>query len=226
MKEKLIIERQWFVYTLQDPRELGVVRYVGWTVDVSRRLRLHCIDDSRDQTNCGRWKRKLLKDGVLPVIFVVETGNGDGCKEAEKKWISFYRNQVGDRLTNVNSGGSGHIGHVVSAEVREKLRRSRLGKRASPETIRKLRGQKRCEAAREKMRKAHLGVPLSKEHAAAVAAAHRGLRRTEASKEKTRISLKKHYEQYGTRKLSKATKNKIRAALKRFHANKRLKAPL
>ena len=40
--------RPWFIYTLKDPRT-DEVRYVGWTVDLKRRLRLQSHDPSQGE---------------------------------------------------------------------------------------------------------------------------------------------------------------------------------
>lgn len=139
------------------------MRYVGWTINVVRRLKHHLYyaRTARDRTRCGRWKQSLLQAGVSPVLRVVESGvEGDG-KDAEVRWVAHFRALVGDRLTNLTDGGDGTAGHTVSPEARAKISAARKGRKATPE-------------ARANMRAAHLGVPLPRAQVEKISAANRG----------------------------------------------------
>lgn len=139
------------------------MRYVGWTVNVARRLKHHLYyaQSARDRTRCGAWKRSLLQAGVTPVLQVVESGvEGDG-KEAEVRWVAYFRVLVGKRLTNLTDGGDGTAGYTVSPETRAKISAARKGSKATPE-------------ARAKMRASHLGVPLPRAQVEKTRAANRG----------------------------------------------------
>lgn len=121
-------QRSWVVYTLHDPRNPEEIRYVGKTHQNPPRLRLkHHLGDARGtvcQTHCIRWVRQVLKDGVRPVMTIIENGVGKGWVEAEIKWIKFYRDQ-GMPLTNLTDGGDGTLGYRVTDEEIE-IRRKRM----------------------------------------------------------------------------------------------------
>jgi hypothetical protein len=155
--------RPWFVYTLHDPFEPEVVRYVGWTTDPKRRLKTHLRDarTGRDQTHCGNWKRSVFALGVSPVMTIVESGTGGGYGEAEMRWVAHYRSIVGKKLTNLTEGGDGTLGRVNSPEHRACISAYRKGRKATPE-------------ARENMRAAHLGMGHTPEQTAKIAAANQG----------------------------------------------------
>lgn len=158
--------RTWHVYTLHDPREPGVIRYVGWTIDPKKRLYKHISDAKlgRDQTYCGNWKRSLLRDGVRPILTVIETGKGDGWKEAEVRWVAHFQ---GRRLTNLTEGGEGTLGY-----------KHRRKWHHTPEQKAKIgaahRGRKHSSEAKANMREAHLGKKHTPEQTAKIAAANKG----------------------------------------------------
>ena len=86
------------IYGLFDPSD-RCLRYVG----KAHRLREIRLQEHLDEAKLGRnsdfheWVRRLLKDGSRPEIFVLERVPGEkSWQEAEKKWISFWRN--GDLL--------------------------------------------------------------------------------------------------------------------------------
>lgn len=119
---------EWFVYTLKDPRN-GDVRYVGWTVNIKRRLYLHIwhSDKSKERDSWkARWISSLIAEGVSPEIEVVESGIGDGWKVAEPKWIAHFR-ILGFKLTNLTDGGDGTRGAIRSEETRRKISASGKG---------------------------------------------------------------------------------------------------
>lgn len=168
----------WFIYTLTDPREATVVRYVGVTNDVHRRAREHRNRalSGKDSTRCGNWKRKLLGEGVLPSLAVVESGYGSNWAEAETKWISHFRSEVGDRLCNLTEGGQGARGHHCSEETRTKLRTLKIGSKAS-------------EEARASMRRAQAGRKASPETKAKMSLARRGRVKSPEHRENIRRGL-------------------------------------
>jgi hypothetical protein len=101
----------WVVYVLKDPRT-NAVRYVGWTaIDPALRLHRH-IKDSRRKTayRSSAWIVSLTRAGFDPQIEVIEQGVGSAWKEAERRWIAFYRAN-GNRLTNLTDGGEGSPGY-------------------------------------------------------------------------------------------------------------------
>lgn len=98
---------KWVIYTLKDPRS-EEIRYVGFTKrDPAVRMRYHLRDTGT--TYRHRWINSLLAVGVSPVMQLVHRGDGPGWQEAERAWISFFRN-FGCRLVNSTEGGEGLVG--------------------------------------------------------------------------------------------------------------------
>lgn len=108
----------WSIYALVDPRS-NEVRYVGWTTNTLYvRLRRHICDSVRKRcTYKDRWVASLIDIGVRPLIEVLETGSGKGHGEAEKRWISYFKNS-GAKLTNHTDGGDGAPNRFTVAERR------------------------------------------------------------------------------------------------------------
>ncbi len=163
---------RWFVYTLHDPRDISVVRYVGWTTNPARRLRWHIRDarNGKDRTRCGNWKRMILAKGLNPVMAIVDTGFDTGHDVSERKWIAHYRS---DKLTNLTDGGDGTPGRTLSPEQRARISAFRKGQKASPE-------------ARENMRLAHLGRKHTPEQTAKIVSANTGRKQSEEERSRRR----------------------------------------
>ncbi len=183
--------RQWFIYTLSDPRT-GEVRYVGKTFNPTHRLAVHVAYGGRKHTRSSRWIGGLRKLGARPVMAIVESGQGDAHEAAERSWIAALR-ALGVRLTNHEPGGRGsgsmsaetkakigaaHRGVPRPESVKEKCRINNLGKKRSAETREKIRraktGLKHSESTRRKMSDAHLGHTVSAETRELIAASKRG----------------------------------------------------
>jgi hypothetical protein len=153
------------IYALVDPRS-GELRYVGKTsLTVERRLSAHASNVRRGlHSHKHHWLRDVMRAGLEPSTAVLEVvPPGDDWIEAEKFWIGYFR-FLGARLVNQCDGGQGTSGISFSAEHRERLRVSHLGKKRSPEHNAKMaeihrrawaRGRARgwTEASYEKMRK-------------------------------------------------------------------------
>jgi hypothetical protein len=168
----------WFIYTLADPRAPNVIRYVGWTLNVKRRIHQHLTSTKtgRDQTYCGQWKRSLLKAGVTPLLTVIETGNGDGWITAETFWIRHYRKRFGASLTNHTEGGEGfRAKHTDATKLKMSAAQKGRPKNRSPEHTTNLMAalQQRQWSAetRAQMRAAHLGKKATIEHKANISRA-------------------------------------------------------
>ncbi len=176
--------RPWYIYGLYDPREPEVIRYVGWTIRANPQQRLtHHVGEARAgrvQTFKARWIRKLLSEGVKPLMQVIETGVGAGWDAAEIRWIAQHRAIVGDRLTNGTLGGEGCPGRVVTEEQRLKLR----AHRHTAETCARIgaahRGKTNSTETRAKISEARSRQVLSPDHGAKIGAALRGRKKTPA----------------------------------------------
>lgn len=176
------------IYSLRDPRT-AVVRYVGYTrQDVLLRVKRHLREARAGvRTYKGNWLRELLTLGLVPIAEVLEEV-GEHWQERERFWISSFGSV--DALVNGTAGGDGRVGHVVSAEVREKIAatlrgrklspavRARVsaglrGKKKSPEHVAKLTGLRRSDATRARISAAKKGRPVAASHRRKIAAALR-----------------------------------------------------
>jgi hypothetical protein len=118
--EKPIDTRPTFIYVLKESID-GEVRYVGKTVrKLENRLSGHICDKTRSYRT--HWIQSLLRDGVAPVIELIETVPYDqDWVEREKYWIKYYRD-AGCNLVNATDGGEGACGRACSDETRTKMR--------------------------------------------------------------------------------------------------------
>ncbi len=195
-------EREWFVYALTDPRD-DQVRYVGWTGNLKLRLYQHIYYSATEKTYKAHWISQLTGLGLTPGYIVLESGTGEGYKEAEIKWINHYKDS-GCRLTNLTNGGDGTNGYVQTEEAKEHLRRLNTGKKQSKETIekrvQKLTGQKRTPEMRERMSALQKGRTLSEESRQKLKNRPKGIRNTEEQKQKISASLKGRIKSEETRR--------------------------
>lgn len=149
-----------FIYGLIDPETLEC-RYIGKSIRPRQRVDNHM----QDKTNCHRthWLRGLKAKGLWPDIVVLETVEGGWpWQESERFWIA-YAKQQGWPLTNNTSGGDGVPD--LPAETRERMRKTWLGRKCTPEHIEKTRqsklGTKASAETRAKMSKAHKGRTIT-----------------------------------------------------------------
>lgn len=167
-----------FIYTLSHPIT-NEVRYVGKTINLKERLQGHLED--KGPTYKRKWISKLKREGLIPVIEVLEEFQGEHISEwqqAERFWIETLR-FYGCRLTNACAGGID--GNRYPPEVRLKMsllkkgkplplnHKSRIkGKVASAETRLKISiagmGRKWTESQRQKIIAARKGLVMNVGH--------------------------------------------------------------
>jgi hypothetical protein len=94
------------IYMLQDPRNLAV-RYIGATTQsLSRRLTGHIYDGKkRTSSHKAKWIKSLLKQGLSPVIQLIE--ECVNWQERERFWCEHYR--LITPLVNSTKGGEGIV---------------------------------------------------------------------------------------------------------------------
>jgi len=174
-----IVERN-LVYALVDPRT-AEVRYVGKTIRGVERIREHTQSSSldREETYKARWIRSLRRDGLAPVIRILEAQpTRKQLNEAEVRWIAYGR-ESGWPLTNLTDGGEGALGR--NPESIAKFRAKMIGHPVSAETRAKISAANKIAYASPKLRKLvgdrARGKELSPEARALISAA--GVRRFE-----------------------------------------------
>lgn len=143
---------EWvFIYALADPLD-GRIRYIGKSIRPTHRLTNHC----NEKPTCHRtkWIHSLLKEGRRPVLGVLERiSPGGNWQVAERAWISYAR-ENGWPLVNGTDGGDGVSG--LSQESKDRMSRTWLGRKHSPESIAKIgaasRGMTHTEEYKQMMR--------------------------------------------------------------------------
>src|SRR4029077_9963692 len=110
--------REWVIYALVDPRD-NCARYVGKTVDLTRRVKNHLADKSANRK--AHWLRSLVAAGHAPSVIVLERGTG-AWDVSERHWIAWYRADGCD-LTNLTPGGDGVS--EMAPETRERIAATR-----------------------------------------------------------------------------------------------------
>lgn len=144
-------ERPWYIYALSFPNYFSPF-YVGKTVSPKSRLKQHLRDKA--DTHKARLVRKMLAEGLSPIMLILEEGIGD-WQEAEKAWIAYFPS-----LTNLTPGGEGV--QEMADSTKQLLRKAQL------ETW-KRNGHKEKIITPERNRKisrALKGKPKTKEHIA------------------------------------------------------------
>jgi hypothetical protein len=115
MEEKEVVspsepKKTVYLYALMDPREPDIVRYIGKTDNISRRLSEHIAGSRNEEaiTPKDLWIKGLLKAGVSPEIKLVETvvwRYDPEWADREMACIEKYRRE-GHPLTNKALGGN------------------------------------------------------------------------------------------------------------------------
>lgn len=107
-----------FIYTLIDPTT-NEIRYVGKANNPERRLSSHIYQHS-DASNPHKhnWIKKLRRQGLRPIMQIVEICADSEWKQREKYWIAKYR-KSNHKLLNISAGGDDG---GKSDEGRERLR--------------------------------------------------------------------------------------------------------
>lgn len=122
------------VYALCDPETLEI-RYIGKSVSGLRRPKAHTSPHSlKSPTHKNRWIKSLLRQGLYPLIVVLEDVRSQVCLgQAEIRHIRCAR-LLGVRLTNATDGGDGALGRKWSASQHERMMRALKG-RPRPRTV-------------------------------------------------------------------------------------------
>lgn len=91
-----------FIYGLKCPLS-NKIRYVGKSVNPQQRFKNHINYEIKSDTHKARWLNKLIKQGLLPELIIIEGTIIMQWEEREKYWIAYYKND----LTNETIGGEG-----------------------------------------------------------------------------------------------------------------------
>ncbi len=197
-----------FIYALLDPRT-GAIRYVGKADDPQKRLGDHLRQCKCGESYRAHWLRQLLRDGLRPLLEVVDEVAQSEWAAVECAYVTFYKEQ-GCELVNATPGGDGMgagelhplFGRPRSPEVRAKLSAANKGKTLSPEV-------------RAKLRAAHNGKIFSPERCANMSAAQKGKPASAAKLVKLKAL---HAANRGRRPTPEQTARKVAAQTGRKHS--------
>ena len=172
------------IYALKDS-STQEVRYVGKTVNPNLRRWQH--KKAKDaKSYCARWIRSI--NGLIDFVELEWVMPGGDWIEAERRWISYYRDQNA-RLTNVTGGGEGC--YSPTQEYRDRISARTMGNqyakgyRHTPEAIQKISdanrgkgkalGHRHDEATKKKIGDASRGKINSPETIGKMKDAHQAL---------------------------------------------------
>lgn len=128
----------WVVYTLASSLTPDVIRYVGITNDLRRRISHHISESRRYSTRKARWVASVLREGGEIFVRIDMQGLTQiAAKAREVELIAAFR-KAGSDLTNLTDGGDGAVGRRHSADARAKMADAKRGTTASAETRRKM----------------------------------------------------------------------------------------
>jgi len=162
--------RKCVIYKIENPN--GRI-YIGKTFDFSKRM-------SAYRRTCKNTKnQRLLYNSLVKysfnnhVVTILNSGvySLDEANSLEKFWIANYMSNAKKhpekRGMNLTDGGDGLLGYVPTEETRIKLRKMNFGRKASPESIERMRiaqkGRVVSAEARRKLSIAGKGRKFSKE---------------------------------------------------------------
>lgn len=97
------------------------IRYIGKTKEaLNRRLNKH-IYNRGTNSKVSKWCKHLHKEGLNPIIELVERVSFQNWEEREKYWIDYYRS-LGSNLLNITPGGDcGSEGYRHTKEAKSRI---------------------------------------------------------------------------------------------------------
>lgn len=178
-----------YIYTLCSPLAPDEVRYVGKTNDPQRRLTQHIQDGS--DTHKGHWISSLRKQGLIPIMTIIEETTFDIWDTRELYWITYYL-EHGYPLTNAYMGSRGP--GVISPETKAKMSLAHRGKKQTPDHIAKrmagAKGRSPSPETRAKLSVSKQGIRRSPESIEKASASRRGRKASPEHIAKISTSLK------------------------------------
>lgn len=92
-----------YIYTLSDPTT-NMVRYVGKTNNIKKRLILHMSTIEKYKSHKNSWLKFLKAKSLKPIIEIIDVVNEENWGFWEQYWISQFKTW-GFNLTNSTDGG-------------------------------------------------------------------------------------------------------------------------
>ena len=95
-----------YIYALLDPRD-NEVRYIGKTINPTKRLSEHLADSKREYNYRSMWIKSLVRENLKPLIKFLKICPLSDFVKYETEYIKLYKN---DKLTNSDETGQGSVG--------------------------------------------------------------------------------------------------------------------
>ena len=95
-----------YIYSLIDPRNPNIIRYVGKTKNPKKRIKEHINDSKRFNDYKSNWIKSLLKENISPIMNLIIECDDESSIFLEKHYISVFKSKY---LTNSDEGGHGNI---------------------------------------------------------------------------------------------------------------------
>ena len=112
------MENNVYIYGLKDPRDCQI-KYIGKTINIDRRYKEHIQTHRNRKSKKNSWIINLIKNGLEPIMEIIEECNLDNWEEREIFWISYYK-ELGFNLKNTQNGG-GRTKYVFSELARKNM---------------------------------------------------------------------------------------------------------
>ena len=125
------MEKVVYIYSLKDPRDYQI-KYIGKTICIDRRRKEHNQIHRNKKSKKNSWIIHLIKNGMQPIMEVLEECKESDWVERERYWIRYYK-ELGFNLKNMTLGGESNNGYVFTKEDRLKQSKSqRLRYKTTP----------------------------------------------------------------------------------------------
>ena len=210
-----------YIYKLYDSSKTEEVRYVGKTVrKLDKRLTEHLRPaELKEKTHKNDWIKKVIREENKVMIKIIESVNIEDKKELnpyEVFYVKLFRD-LGHKLTNATDGGDG--GCNMNQETRDKIAKSRIGKKHSEESKLKISeslfgnsyalGFKHSEETKEKESKSQTGRKHSEETKEKMRVWNTGRKMSPESVEKSRLAkIGKKATEESKKRMSEAQKGR------------------
>lgn len=151
-------------------------------------------------TNGGGYNSQLFSRAIKKYgwdnfkhIVLLENLSKEMACECEKYLIAKFQTNNPKYGYNVTAGGDGTLGHTLTPEAIEKMRKANLGKHLSEAHKQKIsqseKGKKLSDEHKKKISEANRGRVFSDEHRTKLSLSHKGYKMPEEQKDKIRQSL-------------------------------------
>jgi group I intron endonuclease len=115
----MILNKNTFIYSLSD--ENNIVRYIGKTSNLKRRIKEHIIESKKDNKSYkNRWINSQIKNGFYPKIEIIDEVPSNEWMYWECFYISLFKSW-NFNLTNRTPGGNGTGSGIDNPNYGKKL---------------------------------------------------------------------------------------------------------